>query len=128
MERRDLLSGIADRNDKNAKPAKGGRIDPLAAKAGSGGAASEPDSGRGGGSRPGLKPSHLIVVALCISVAGTLLAHHFGIITLWGGVPPEPPLPPEVVEEIKRSNQIQQQEQERIEQLPPEQRPRPAGD
>lgn len=45
-------------------------------------------------------------------VAGVLLAHHFGVIQLWGGPPPEEPLPPEEVAQMEATAKKHQQAME----------------
>lgn len=130
-ERKSLLSGLDVPKDKAAKSRDPhARTDLLelggGAKTGKAKAASVPSEAGERSSRSGDRLK-LGIVTLCLGVAGVLLAQYTGLIELWGGTPPPAPPTQEEVQHVQEGVKQIQQEQQRIESLPPEKRPIQAG-
>ncbi len=56
----------------------------------------------------------IAVAGVCLLVAAVLLANTFGVITLWGGLPAQPP---QTAEQIKAAEDAIEVEKERLDEL-----------
>ncbi len=63
----------------------------------------------------------------CLLVASLLLAHNFGIITLWGKTPVPAPMSAEETARIEKMLQEQKQREADLEKIPVNKRPVKAG-
>lgn len=69
----------------------------------------------------------IVAAGVCLLIAGVLLAHNFGVITLWGGMPTVPPPTPEEIARMEELKRKQEEAQKKIDAMPVNKRPIPAG-
>lgn len=88
-----------------------------------------PEAGPGAGApkRDAMAAIKLGVAVVCLGVAGVLLAHNFGLITLWGGEAPPPPPTEEEVQFVETGKKYQQQREQQWEATPEAKRVPKAG-
>lgn len=133
-DRKSLLSGLDVPSGKAGKTRDAhARADLLELGGGAGAAkasktkAAAPEAGPSGERSRSGDRLKLGIVTLCLGVAGVLLAQYTGLIELWGSTPPPAPPTQEEVQHVQEGVKQIQQEQQRIESLPPEKRPIQAG-
>lgn len=69
----------------------------------------------------------IIAAGACLLVASLLLAHNFGIVTLWGGTPVAPPMSPEEQDRVEALLKEQEKKNAELQKLPPNKRPVQVG-